>query len=206
MTGTAVGWSRLIELRTRLAAAVGWARVPRAMLADLDTAELQSFRAEQASRILGWARTDAELDAWASLQRPVLASELFALWHGEPGVQAFVLSVGGEACGYGEIWHEGDEAELARDRGRRSTVVRSRANLDSSAHCASEVGGMPRGLHSGGADQCSGLDVLPRGRLRAGCARRGAGLQRGAAASVRLVARGSMRVEAGVTTSRRGSP
>lgn len=79
---------------------------------EITNVELQSFRAELGPRILDWARSDEELDAWASLRGR--DAGVFAIWHDDPDVLPFVMAAAGEPLAYGEIWREADESELAR--------------------------------------------------------------------------------------------
>lgn len=75
-----------------------------------------AFGGDDAPVVAGWIRTDEEADQWASVQLPAVTPQLFATWHADPDVHAFVLRDGARVCGYGEVWvDDGEhEAELAR--------------------------------------------------------------------------------------------
>ncbi len=77
---------------------------------------LVPFEEAHAAAVLGWIRSPAEADAWASLGDRPLDVSLFAEWHRDPSVHPFTLLADGEAAGYGEVWEDRDEdeAELAR--------------------------------------------------------------------------------------------
>ena len=108
--------------------------------------ELVPFDDAHAGAVLGWARSDEELLAWASLTVDRALPAIFAEWHADPAVRPFLLLAGGVPIAYGEIWEdrERDEVELARlivapqrrGRGIGRTLVRmltdraSRAGFD----------------------------------------------------------------------------
>lgn len=78
--------------------------------------ELERFDPSHAERILGWARSAEERDAWASIGEAEARPDIFRTWHRDPDVHPFVLHVDGETVGYGEVWEdrEAAEVELAR--------------------------------------------------------------------------------------------
>lgn len=78
-------------------------------------ARLVPFDQAQAETILGWVRSPADGEAWASLSEAP-GPEVFRRWHADPDVTAFVLERGGTPVAYGEVWRDEaeDEAELAR--------------------------------------------------------------------------------------------
>jgi RimJ/RimL family protein N-acetyltransferase len=90
-------------------------------------ARLIPYEQALASTILGWVRSPAEREAWASLAEAP-GPEVFERWHAGPDVAAFVLEQDGVPVAYGEVWRdeEEDEAELARivvDPARRGRGV-----------------------------------------------------------------------------------
>jgi ribosomal protein S18 acetylase RimI-like enzyme len=76
---------------------------------------LVPFDPALASAILGWVRSPAEREAWASLAEAP-GPEVFERWHADPDVAAYVLKQSGDPVAYGEVWRDEaeDEAELAR--------------------------------------------------------------------------------------------
>jgi ribosomal protein S18 acetylase RimI-like enzyme len=85
-------------------------------------ARLEPFDPPRAELILGWIRSPEEADAWATVADWPLEPEIFARWHADPDVRPYVFLADGEPAGYGELWLEPGEAELARivvDPGRR---------------------------------------------------------------------------------------
>jgi [ribosomal protein S18]-alanine N-acetyltransferase len=77
---------------------------------------LEPFDAAHAGTILGWVRSPAELDAWASVRDSERSLSFFRKWHADPDVHPFLLYAGDRLCGYGEVWEDRaeGEAELAR--------------------------------------------------------------------------------------------
>ena len=112
---------------------------------------LEPFDEAYARTVLGWVRSPAELDAWASVAESEPSLALFRKWHADPDVHPFLLFAEGRLCGYGEVWEDRaeEEAELARilvapdERGRgigrrfvgllaqRSTVASTRSGCAS---------------------------------------------------------------------------
>ncbi len=72
---------------------------------------LEPFRPGTARAIASWARTERELDDWASLAESPTPRD-FERWHGVPDVHAFILEEAERVIGYGEIWIERAEREV----------------------------------------------------------------------------------------------
>jgi ribosomal protein S18 acetylase RimI-like enzyme len=86
--------------------------------------QLEPFNVEHAEVILGWVQAAEDRDAWASRAHLELTPELFCEWHADPDVHAYVLTVDGVLCGYGEVWT--DEAEAEAELARVVVPPRSR--------------------------------------------------------------------------------
>ncbi len=72
---------------------------------------LQPFDLSHAHEALAWAQDARELAAWAALDhRPDVS--VFADWHSDPDISAFVLLEGDTPVAYGEIWLELAEREV----------------------------------------------------------------------------------------------
>lgn len=78
---------------------------------SLRLAPLETTHAEL---LVSWARAAVDADRWASVAVAELTPGLIARWHAEPGVYPFLAFEGEGPVGYGEVWLEADEAELAR--------------------------------------------------------------------------------------------
>jgi ribosomal protein S18 acetylase RimI-like enzyme len=77
-------------------------------------ASLTPFEGDAAT-VAGWLRSPKEAALWAGVTEWPVPASLFAEWHADPDVVAFLLvDDGGEAVAYGELWQENQEAELAR--------------------------------------------------------------------------------------------
>lgn len=76
--------------------------------------QLLGFDERHASEVASWATTAAEALAWCSHDGHPVPAEQVAAWGDEPGCSAFALVDGPELVGYGELWVEGEEVELAR--------------------------------------------------------------------------------------------
>lgn len=79
--------------------------------------ELCPFQAAHGAEVIGWAQTVEEARRWAGPCLPwPLDSRLFPRWHADPDVKPYVLCLGEELIGYGELWVDpvAQEAELAR--------------------------------------------------------------------------------------------
>jgi ribosomal protein S18 acetylase RimI-like enzyme len=76
---------------------------------------LVSFDSSHAPEILRWPRGAPEFSAWAALDAPPDAS-VFATWHADEDIAAYVLLEDGSPVAYGEIWSERAErsVEFAR--------------------------------------------------------------------------------------------
>jgi ribosomal-protein-alanine N-acetyltransferase len=81
-----------------------------------DGPRLRPFASGDGPTVLAWVTSDDEARGWASLPARPTDDGVFARWHAEAGVLAYVLELDGEPVGYGEVWedHDEDEAELAR--------------------------------------------------------------------------------------------
>jgi ribosomal protein S18 acetylase RimI-like enzyme len=77
---------------------------------------LLAFTEPDGDVVLGWVRSAEELDAWASRGDFPLQRSIFAEWHSDLDVRAYVLVHAGEPRAYGEIWEDAaqGEVELAR--------------------------------------------------------------------------------------------
>jgi ribosomal protein S18 acetylase RimI-like enzyme len=77
---------------------------------------IERFDRADAARILSWARTPEERDAWASITQTDPDVSILDRWHAEDDVHPFGLVQGYRVIGYGEIWEDPEEheAELAR--------------------------------------------------------------------------------------------
>lgn len=103
---------------------------------------LVPFDPAHANLVLSWARTPAELDAWASLGTAP-GPGIFTTWLSDPDVHGRLL-VADAPVAYGELWvsRAEDEVELAhllvaperRNRGVGRTLVE---------HLAAEAGRIP---------------------------------------------------------------
>jgi ribosomal protein S18 acetylase RimI-like enzyme len=76
---------------------------------------LVSFSEGSSEVVAGWVTSAAEATRWAGLADWPVPPAVFAEWHAEPDVVPFLL-IGdtGEPVGYGELWEDEAEAELAR--------------------------------------------------------------------------------------------
>ena len=156
------------------------------------TDSLAPFHAAHARELAGWAATAEEARRWGG-QDVVwpMAASVFSAWHADPGVRPFVLARGGVLLGYGEVWIDADEreVELARvivrpeRRGQGLGRLLVRLLLEQAAETgyqAAFVRVVP--------DNAACTRLLPPRRFRPGGRAGAAGLQRGAAARLRLAA------------------
>lgn len=74
--------------------------------------ELAKIDSRAASVVAGWAGSVEEAQWWCS--RDEVTPETVAGWAAEPDVEAYGLVQAGELVGYGELWLDDDEVELAR--------------------------------------------------------------------------------------------
>lgn len=63
--------------------------------------------------VLAWPVTATELRWWCGLTATPDRDQL-ARWHADPDVEPYLLVEGDEPVGYGELWREPGEVELAR--------------------------------------------------------------------------------------------
>lgn len=70
--------------------------------------------AEHAATVAAWPASEPEVTMWCGLREFPLSPEIVAGWGREEGVRAHALVEGGELLGYGELWFDADEVELAR--------------------------------------------------------------------------------------------
>jgi ribosomal protein S18 acetylase RimI-like enzyme len=75
---------------------------------------LRPFDRSSADEVLGWVADSDESHNWASLPHRPDNSSIFVRWHSDPDIHPFVLWQDGAAIGYGEIWTDAGEVELAR--------------------------------------------------------------------------------------------
>lgn len=78
--------------------------------------ELIAFDPGHATLVASWATSAAELDRWAARRDHPLDPAVFATWHADPDVHAWMLLDDDEPVAYGEVWNDPEEgeAELAR--------------------------------------------------------------------------------------------
>ncbi|MEU4565947.1 GNAT family N-acetyltransferase [Micromonospora sp. NPDC023956] len=74
--------------------------------------ELVRIDPQTAGAVAGWASSVEETRRWCS--RDEVTPETVAGWAADPEVEAYGLVEAGELVGYGELWPEDDEVELAR--------------------------------------------------------------------------------------------
>jgi len=78
---------------------------------------LREFREADAREVARWPTSMEEVRRWAGSDPgwPVHVS-VFGRWHAEPDVRPYVMCVGAEPVGYGEVWIDEleQEVELAR--------------------------------------------------------------------------------------------
>jgi len=77
---------------------------------------LHPFDLVYGSEVLSWVLDSNDSRNWANLADVPADPSIFAAWHTDPDVRAFVLLCDGTAVGYGEIWidSQAGEVELAR--------------------------------------------------------------------------------------------
>lgn len=91
------------------------ARSMRALCETPRVGRLVPFAEGSGDAVPGWLTSAEEVARWAGLTEWPVPPTVFEEWHAEPGVVPFILvGAGGEPVGYGELWEDGDEAELAR--------------------------------------------------------------------------------------------
>jgi ribosomal protein S18 acetylase RimI-like enzyme len=76
---------------------------------------LREFQQSDARDISGWPLSETDLLFWAHIE-DVRADlqQIINSWQGDPDVCAFTLEQDSEIVGYGELWVEDKEVELAR--------------------------------------------------------------------------------------------
>ena len=74
--------------------------------------DLVEFDATLAVSVAGWPVSAQESVRWCG--RADVTPEIVAGWGAAADVQAFTLVDAGALVGYGELWLDGDEVELAR--------------------------------------------------------------------------------------------
>jgi ribosomal protein S18 acetylase RimI-like enzyme len=81
-----------------------------------DQFNLRRYESRDGLQVVQWASTPEIALAWASLDKPCNDPAIFAQWHSEPGIHAYVLALDGRLVAYGEIWEELEisDVEIAR--------------------------------------------------------------------------------------------
>jgi ribosomal protein S18 acetylase RimI-like enzyme len=74
--------------------------------------QLRPFDPGLAPQVSSWARTESEVVAWCSRTEVPVPSEVIAGWGAEPDVVALGLFEGDDLVAYGELWVDGEEAEV----------------------------------------------------------------------------------------------
>jgi [ribosomal protein S18]-alanine N-acetyltransferase len=75
---------------------------------------LRPFDPAEAALVASWAVSADEVRAWCSRPEERVPAEVVASWSAQDDVEALVLEgAGGAAVGYGELWFDDGEAELA---------------------------------------------------------------------------------------------
>jgi len=76
---------------------------------------LRKVRESDLGEIAGWNLSATDLQYWAAISNGAENLKLkLAGWLQEPYVNAFVFESDGHLVGYGELWKENEEAEIAR--------------------------------------------------------------------------------------------
>ncbi|MFN8224288.1 MAG: GNAT family N-acetyltransferase [Gaiellales bacterium] len=76
--------------------------------------ELRAFTVEAAETVAAWVISADEAARWGGVLEHPVRPAILAAWHAEPGVVPFLLVDSDEPVGYGELWEDEGEAELAR--------------------------------------------------------------------------------------------
>lgn len=76
--------------------------------------ELVAFDPVHAATVASWPASAVECVWWCGRMDFPLAPGVVAAWSDEPGVRAHLLVRDGVLVGYGELWCDDEEAELAR--------------------------------------------------------------------------------------------
>lgn len=77
--------------------------------------KLRSFKETDIDEISSWNLSEQDLLFWANItdEQPNLRQK-FHKWHLDSDISAYTLEADSQIVGYGEIWKEVDEVELAR--------------------------------------------------------------------------------------------
>ncbi len=75
---------------------------------------LISYDAWAAAKVLSWVDSMQTAQHWAALDAVPDDPSLLDSWHADPDVVASLLLRGQRLVGYGEVWRDGGEAEIAR--------------------------------------------------------------------------------------------
>ncbi|HVV23394.1 MAG TPA: GNAT family N-acetyltransferase [Pseudonocardiaceae bacterium] len=76
--------------------------------------ELVAFDPSYAATVAAWPTSEQECVWWCGCPEFPLAPRTIVTWANKPDVNAYVLLRGDDPIGYGELWHDEAETELAR--------------------------------------------------------------------------------------------
>jgi hypothetical protein len=79
--------------------------------------QLRRFSPQDATTIIGWPQSLREAQWWAGPHtRWPLTPEAMQRWHYDPGTHPYVFHSGASMLGYGELWLDAEEQEVALAR------------------------------------------------------------------------------------------